>query len=138
MKTFNLKKLLNRESYLIILALLSISLMAGCSKEETSATESTSAQASSSEGQTIYENKCASCHGPNLRGTNKGPSLLSIIYEPSHHPDEAIRSAVRNGAVQHHWPYGNMPPVENITDEEIDQVIKFIRSEQESKGFEKA
>lgn len=88
------------------------------------------------DGATTYAARCASCHGADLRGTDKGPSQLSIVYEPGHHGDDGYRSAIRNGAPQHHWGFGNMPAVESITDDQIDRVISFIRSEQQRQGFE--
>jgi mono/diheme cytochrome c family protein len=88
------------------------------------------------DGATIYAARCASCHGADLRGTDKGPSQLSIVYEPSHHGDDAYRSAIHNGAPQHHWDFGNMPAIENITDDQIEALISFIRTEQQQQGFE--
>lgn len=88
------------------------------------------------DGATVYSARCASCHGADLRGTDKGPSQLSIVYEPGHHGDDAYRSAIRNGAPQHHWTFGNMLAVESITDDQIERVITFIRSEQQQQGFE--
>lgn len=86
-------------------------------------------------GAEVYAQSCASCHGDDLEGTDRGPSHLSIVYEPGHHPDAAFRSAIANGAMQHHWGFGPMPPVEGLTDDEVDAVIAFIRSEQERRGF---
>ena len=88
------------------------------------------------DGATMYQARCASCHGEDLRGTDKGPSQLSIVYEPGHHSDDAYRSAIRNGTRQHHWEFGDMPPVEDIADDEIELVIAYIRSQQETLGFE--
>ena len=48
-------------------------------------------------GAEVYQQSCASCHGPDLRGTDKGPSHLSIVYEPNHHSDDSFRSAIANG-----------------------------------------
>jgi mono/diheme cytochrome c family protein len=87
-------------------------------------------------GAEVYARNCASCHGADLRGTDRGPSQLSIVYEPNHHPDEAYRSAIANGTPQHHWPFGDMPPIAGLNDEEVEAVIAFIRTEQERYGFE--
>ena len=92
--------------------------------------------AADADGATIYEARCASCHGADLRGTDTGPSQLSIVYEPGHHGDDSYRSAIRNGAQQHHWGFGDMPAVENITDDQIETVIAYIRGEQQRLGFE--
>lgn len=87
-------------------------------------------------GVDLYQSNCASCHGADLRGTDKGPSHLSIVYEPNHHGDDSFRSAILNGAQQHHWNFGDMAAVPGLDDEEIDDIIDFIRSEQERQGFE--
>ncbi|MCY3892717.1 MAG: cytochrome c [Acidimicrobiaceae bacterium] len=88
------------------------------------------------DGAAVYQQYCAECHGVDLRGTDKGPSQLSIIYEPNHHGDYAYRVAIREGTREHHWWFGDMPPVEDITDLEIEKVISFIRAEQQRLGFE--
>ena len=67
-----------------------------------------SAPVGSSDGAVFYQSNCASCHGADLRGTDKGPSHLSIVYEPNHHGDDSFRSAIVNGARQHHWNFGDM------------------------------
>ncbi len=89
------------------------------------------------EGAVVYAAQCASCHGADLRGTDKGPSQLSIVYEPNHHGDNAYRSAIANGAPQHHWEFGNMPAIEGLTAEQVEDVIAYVRSEQERNGFER-
>lgn len=87
-------------------------------------------------GAEVYAETCASCHGADLQGTDKGPSHLSIVYEPSHHTDASFRSAIANGAAQHHWNFGDMPPIEGLTGQDVEAVIAFVRSEQERQGFE--
>ena len=87
-------------------------------------------------GAAVYQQYCAECHGVDLRGTDRGPSQLSIIYEPGHHSDYAFRSAISEGAPEHHWWFGDMPPVEGISDDEIEAVIVYVRAEQERLGFE--
>lgn len=87
-------------------------------------------------GAAVYAASCASCHGADLRGTDKGPSHLSIVYELNHHGDAAFRSAILNGAQQHHWNFGDMEPVEGLTAGEIDAVIAFVRAEQDRLGFD--
>jgi len=80
------------------------------------------------------EATCATCHGADLRGTTMGPPLLDEIYVPSHHPDDAIRSAVRNGVQPHHWDFGPMPPLTHLDDGDIDALIAYVRSEQRAAG----
>ena len=88
------------------------------------------------QGAELYQANCASCHGADLRGTDEGPSHLSIVYEPNHHGDDAFRSAIANGAQQHHWNFGDMAAITGLDNDEIDDVIAYVRSEQERQGFE--
>ena len=87
-------------------------------------------------GAEVYAESCASCHGEDLRGTDDGPSHLSIVYEPGHHSDDSFRSAIANGAAQHHWTFGDMDPVEGLNASDVEAVIAFVRAEQERLGFE--
>lgn len=89
------------------------------------------------EGEALYAANCASCHGADLRGTERGPSHLSIVYEPNHHGDDSFRSAMSNGAPQHHWDFGAMPPVAGLSADEQDAIIAYIRDVQEREGFER-
>ena len=113
-------------------------LIVGCSANDTaeSLDGDSAVNVAGGLGSEVYAESCASCHGADLRGTDKGPSQLSIVYEPNHHPDDAYRSAIANGTPQHHWPFGDMPPVEGLTTEEVEAVIAFIRAEQARQGFE--
>ena len=99
------------------------------------AAEEVAAIPAGADGATVYQARCASCHGADLRGTDDGPSQLSIVYEPGHHGDAAYRSAIRNGAVQHHWNFGNMPAVEGITDAEVKMVTAYVRELQRANGI---
>ena len=68
-------------------------------------------------GQVAFEAKCAVCHGANAAGQDGvAPPLVHKIYEPSHHGDAAFLLAAKNGVRAHHWRFGNMPPVEGVTD----------------------
>jgi mono/diheme cytochrome c family protein len=87
-------------------------------------------------GAVVYASSCASCHGADMRGTDDGPSHLSIVYEPNHHSDDSFRSAIAKGAPQHHWTFGDMEPVEGLSDADVAAVIDYVRAEQERQGFE--
>ena len=120
----------------LVVALTAVLSACGGDDPEAAPPESLVLLAAEADGPTIYQARCASCHGEDLRGTDKGPSQLSIVYEPNHHGDDSYRSAIRNGAPQHHWSFGNMPAVEDITDDQIEQVITYIRTQQQELGFE--
>lgn len=88
------------------------------------------------EGEVLYRANCAECHGSDLRGTDTGPSHLSIVYEPNHHGDGAFALAVYNGVRQHHWSFGDMAPVEGLGDDDIVRITAFVRENQRLSGFE--
>lgn len=88
------------------------------------------------EGESLYAASCAECHGIDLTGTDRGPSHLSVVYEPGHHADAAFLLAVRNGVRPHHWDFGPMPPIEGLTDEEVGAITAYVRSVQAERGFQ--
>ncbi|MEO6653470.1 MAG: cytochrome c [Ilumatobacteraceae bacterium] len=87
------------------------------------------------DGAVLYQSNCASCHGADLEGTDRGPAHLSIVYEPGHHGDDSFRSAIANGAPQHHWTFGDMPAIVGLDEAEVTAIIAHIRSEQERQGL---
>ncbi len=87
-------------------------------------------------GAAIFESKCAKCHGPEAQGTDQGPPLVHKIYEPGHHADVAFYLAVRRGVPAHHWPFGNMPPIEGVSDEDIEQIVAYVRGLQRAAGIQ--
>ena len=87
-------------------------------------------------GQLGYEAKCAACHGANAAGQDGvAPPLVHMIYEPSHHGDEAFQRAAELGVRGHHWPFGDMPPVEGITRGDVNMIIAYIRELQRANGI---
>lgn len=88
------------------------------------------------EGEDLFNTRCAECHGQNAAGNEgKGPPLVHIVYEPNHHSDEAIYRAVEQGTRQHHWPFGDMPPVDGLTLNDIAKIIEYIRTLQRANGI---
>ena len=88
------------------------------------------------EGAELYTASCAECHGSDLRGTDRGPSHLSTLYEPGHHGDGSFQIAVLIGSTAHHWDFGPMPPVEGLSDSDVEAIIAFVRQRQRDEGFE--
>lgn len=86
-------------------------------------------------GQVAFAGNCAICHGENGGGTNQGPPLIHIIYEPSHHADIAFILAARNGTRAHHWRFGDMPPQPQVSEQEIADIIQFVREVQRRNGI---
>ena len=87
-------------------------------------------------GKVAFEAKCSACHGANAVGqADVAPPLVHKIYEPSHHADEAFQRAVSLGVRQHHWPFGNMPPVEGLTRGDVTMIIAYVRELQRANGI---
>lgn len=95
----------------------------------------TSLSAQATKGKSIYEANCSSCHGQNGSGTDKGPPFIHKIYEPSHHGDASFQRAAKYGVRAHHWPFGNMPRIEGITEIEVERVIAYVRELQRANGI---
>lgn len=88
-------------------------------------------------GKQTFNARCATCHGANASGrTGAAPPLIHVIYEASHHGDEAFQRAVSVGVRQHHWPFGNMPPVEGLTRADVRMITAYIRELQHANGIE--
>ena len=86
-------------------------------------------------GQNAFEANCATCHGEDLEGTKSGPPFLDPIYAPDHHPDEAFYAAVANGVQPHHWEFGPMPPQPAVSEEQVQQIVAYVRAQQEEAGI---
>lgn len=88
-------------------------------------------------GESAFNQYCAACHGVNAAGNDgAGPPLVHVIYEPSHHGDAAFLLAAQRGVRAHHWQFGNMPPVEGISSDEIEAIVSYIRTLQRANGIE--
>ena len=87
-------------------------------------------------GRMAFEAKCAACHGANAAGQDGvAPPLVHKIYEPSHHGDVAFLLAAKNGVRAHHWRFGNMPPVEGVTDGDVKMIVAYVRELQRANGI---
>jgi mono/diheme cytochrome c family protein len=86
-------------------------------------------------GRAAFDAHCALCHGEAALGTEQGPPLVHVIYEPSHHADGAFYLAAAQGVRAHHWHFGDMPPVPDATREEVEAVIGYVRWLQRAAGI---
>ncbi len=109
---------------------------AGAGTPIVSVTVPTTLGANAKMGQGAFETHCAACHGVNAVGqVGIAPPLIHKIYEPSHHGDLSFARAAKFGVQAHHWPFGNMAPVDGITDNEIISIITYIRELQRANGI---
>ena len=87
-------------------------------------------------GQTAYIAKCSACHGIDAVGRDGvAPPLVHKIYGPNHHGDEAFQRAVALGVQGHHWPFGNMPPVDGLNRADVALIVRYIRELQQANGI---
>jgi len=87
-------------------------------------------------GKTLFEQFCSVCHGPVADGTEQGPPLAHRIYEPSHHGDAAFMLAVRIGVRAHHWRFGDMEPLPQVTDDMVREILAYVRWLQRQVGID--
>lgn len=87
-------------------------------------------------GKVAFETHCVQCHGANASGSDRGPSLIDRIYESMHHGDFSFVRAVTLGVPQHHWLFGSMPAQPQVTRQEIDPIIVYIRELQKANGIQ--
>ncbi len=92
------------------------------------------------QGKKLFAQHCATCHGTDLKGSDKGdkkgPPLLHKVYEPSHHGDAAFQLAAKNGVRAHHWLYGDMAPVPQVTPDDVAHITAYVRLEQRKVGIQ--
>lgn len=91
--------------------------------------------AAAQRGQGAFVEHCQTCHGDNGRGTRNGPPLVHKIYEPSHHSDASFVRAVRQGVVAHHWRFGHMPHLPAVANQELSDIIHYVRTLQRANGI---
>lgn len=84
------------------------------------------------EGKTIFEGigTCAACHGPDATGTPIAPNLtddqwLNVEAPPT---AEAIHALIRSGVTEPKEHPAPMPPMANLSDEQVDAVAAYVLS----------
>lgn len=87
------------------------------------------------DGRALFNSKCSKCHGLKGVGTDKGPPLVHKIYEPNHHADMSFYWAAERGVRAHHWGFGDMPPVEGVSKDDVAAMIRYIRGLQKEAGI---
>lgn len=89
------------------------------------------------DGEFAFNTYCAACHGKDAAGQDGvAPSFVHPIYEPGHHGDEAFFLAARKGVRAHHWQFGDMPPVEGVSEPELAGIVSYVRALQRANGVE--
>ena len=87
-------------------------------------------------GEQRYAQRCAMCHGADLRGSRIGPSHLSSVFGPEQTTDAMFADAIRNGGRSGRFPqYDAMPAVPGLSNHEITSIIAYVRSVQRAQGL---
>lgn len=87
-------------------------------------------------GERSFTAHCVRCHGARALGTDQGPPLVHRIYEPGHHADFAFQRAVQLGVRAHHWRYGDMPPVPDVSRDDVTRIVAYVRWLQREAGID--
>ena len=126
----------------ILFGLVGLFLYGGCQNDRTTPQQTSSpavvAESTPTEytkGEALFNTKCAPCHGIGAKGTDHGPPFLSKIYEPSHHGDQSFHRAVQQGVQAHHWTFGNMPKIEGVAEQEVNEIVAYVRWLQRQAGI---
>lgn len=118
-------------------------VLAGCGESDPDAAlarlhmPSAEYRASADAGRDWFRQHCARCHGDLGQGSRTGPPLVHKTYEPGHHPDAAFFLAVKDGVRQHHWNFGDMPPLRAaVSPEQTADITAWVRRRQRAVGIE--
>ena len=82
-------------------------------------------------GQTSYHRVCAQCHGADAMGGKRAPTFLQVKFDPNNFSNSRIARTIINGSNS-----GAMPSQKGrVNDEEIGEIIKYIRHIQKQAGI---
>ena len=87
------------------------------------------------QGKTLYDEKCATCHGANAAGSAKGPPLVHRLYQSGHHSDASFILASERGVRAHHWQFGDMEALEGVSRGESGVIVSYVRALQQANGI---
>lgn len=114
-----------------VAALTSLALLlAACGGGSQGGTDGAVAQ-----GEQLYQTNCAGCHGSELQGTRIGPPMLDEYYLPATTPDSQFVSAIDDGASAEQFDFGPMPAIPGLTDEQVQEIIGYVRGQQREAGL---
>ncbi len=114
---------IHRELFAVIIL---ASLMAACTPQPTKEVPE-----EYKKGQKYFHRVCSNCHGSDAMGKNtKAPRLIDTDYIQKEFSDDEIRETIIKGT-------DKMPPQKNnVTPEEITEIIKYLRYSQQAANLE--
>jgi mono/diheme cytochrome c family protein len=81
------------------------------------------------DGQTIFVNKCFTCHTMNRAGSaSVGPDLNLPMNPTEYFTDAGLRALIRDSRSVRVWPEQRMPGFaeENLSDEELGLILAYL------------
>jgi cytochrome c len=132
------EKALRMTRWIPLMILTGVWFSAGCNSNSQQPPPAVTAAKTPEEfakAETAFNRYCAVCHGNAGKGTDRGPTFIHRIYEPNHHGDPSFFLAPRNGVRAHHWNYGDMPKIEGVSDDDLTQIIGYVRWLQRQAGI---
>lgn len=87
-------------------------------------------ESAAARGAGLYRANCAACHGDDLRGGSRGPSLLEDVYLEDRLSDADVAAAIRNGVEERLWDFGPMPAAGGLSDAQVREIVAHVRAEQ--------
>lgn len=125
-------------AFCILTAVAMVTLLVGCGGSDGASSGGTSQQSrigSYDNGERLFGENCAACHGATAEGTTVGPPLVHAVYNPNHHPDFSFHNAVNDGVPQHHWAFGDMEPRPGLSGSDVNDIICYVRQLQVDEGI---
>jgi len=88
-------------------------------------------------GRQVFATACQECHGTDgAGGTRTGPPLIHPMYRENLFPDYVFNKVIREGKREKNWRFGPMAPVKNLTDQQVKDVMVFVRAAQIASGID--
>jgi len=85
-------------------------------------------------GAVVYEQGCAGCHGDDGSGADAGPGLLVPEYSLPGFDDTALVTAIVKGVAADEGRYGGMPRIRGLSEQDLADLIAFVRGLQHEAG----
>jgi mono/diheme cytochrome c family protein len=120
----------------VVVSVVALAALAACGGDGGATGPAAAGDIDVERGGELFAANCAVCHGPVGEGAPAGPPLVHVIYEPSHHSDEAFQIAVARGVQPHHWDFGPMPPVSGLDRDDVADITAWVRELQREAGIE--
>ncbi len=82
------------------------------------------------QGYHLFRDRCFKCHAINREGGRVGPDLNVPKNVLEYRPEEQVRAYVKNPLA---FRYGNMPPHPDLTEQNLDELVAYLRAMQARK-----